>query len=83
MPVSPCKTRQRINRCEIAPMQVFENDDPRSLGAHALDEIAELAKHALARGSEYLALERGPVLDAEKFRHLRQPGRCAIAQRLQ
>ena len=80
--ISPRNARERVHGCDIAPMQVFENNHPRSFGGQALHEITEFAKHAFPCGSEDLMVECGTILFAKKSRHLRQPCRRVFAKRL-
>ena len=78
----PCNAGKRVHRRKITPMQVFENDHPRSFGSQAFHEIAKLAKHTLPCGSEDFLLERSTIFLAKKAWHLCQPCRRVIAKRL-
>jgi hypothetical protein len=80
--ISPRNARECVHRCNITPMQVFENNHPRSFGSQALHEITEFAKHAFPCGSEDFLVECSAILSAQKIRHLRQPCWRVFAKRL-
>src|ERR1700688_893330 len=77
--ISPRNARECVHGCDIAPMQVFENNHPRSFGGQALHEITEFPKHAFPCGSEDFMVECS--IFAQKIWHLRQPCGRVFAKR--
>jgi hypothetical protein len=73
--------RQQIHRRRIAPVEIFEHEDERDLGAERLDELRHLAQHALAGGAEQVTSEPVTVLLFDEPGELREPGRGVAAQR--
>src|SRR5437899_7667381 len=51
------EARHHVERCEVAPMQIFENENPGAAGAQGFQKIAKLPQHPLARRTEHLILE--------------------------
>ena len=64
------KARQDVQGRKVAPMQIFEDDDPWAVRAQDFHEIAELTQHALACCAENLALERCVILCVKGTRYL-------------
>ena len=72
--ISSRKAGEGVQRCQIAPMQILENDYPWTIGAQCFHKIAEFAEHALAGRTEYFALKRGALRRTNQSWYLQHPG---------
>src|SRR5262249_29451668 len=65
-----------VERREVAPVQVLEDDrERRLLGRERLERLDDLAQHPLARRAERLALQLLALVGAAERRELHEPRR--------
>ena len=73
--LTPREARQNVQRREVTPVQVLENDGQRAIRTQYLHQVAEFAQHSFPCGPEHFVLKSRAVRLRHKTGHLEQPGR--------
>src|SRR5882757_7886729 len=71
--ISSRKAGEGVQRCQVAPMQILENDYPWTISAQCFHKITEFAEHALAGRTEHLALKCGALRRTNQSWYLQHP----------
>src|SRR5262252_8390357 len=79
--LTPTERRDKVQRREIRPMEVFENEDECVVGGNGFECVTDFANHALASHADRVTLERRALLGLHERRKLEQPCRRPCRQR--
>ncbi|MCU7375180.1 hypothetical protein PEC18_31275 [Paucibacter sp. O1-1] len=70
----PRQVAEQLDRGVIAPLQILQHQQQRLFGAGPIDQLAELAQHAVLSRTGGLALQLPSVLVADEPGQLQEPG---------